>query len=87
MNKESVKQCLIRDKGFLRELYESNNSNKTKSLLNSASDIKLTTLIKFLHFLANGEIPIKKENFEAFFARTFVLKKFCSSCFCHCHAA
>ena len=65
MNKESVKQCLIRDKGFLRELYESNNSNKTKSLLNSASDIKLTTLIKFLHFLANGEIPIKKENFEA----------------------
>ena len=65
MNKESVKQCLVRDKAFLRELYQSNNPTKTKSLLNGASDIKLATLIKFLHFLANGEIKIKRENFEA----------------------
>ena len=46
MNKESVKQCLVRDKAFLRELYESNNPVKTKSVLNAASDIKLATLIK-----------------------------------------
>ena len=65
MNKESVKQCLVRDKAFLRELYESNNPVKTKSVLNAASDIKLATLIKFIHFLANGEVQIKRENFEA----------------------
>ena len=65
MNKESVKQCLIRDKAFLRELYTSNNPSKVKALLNAASDIKLATLIKFLHFLANGEIQIKRQNFEA----------------------
>ena len=65
MNKESVKQCLVRDKAFLRELYESNNPVKTKSVLNAASDIKLATLIKFIHFLANGEVRIKRENFEA----------------------
>jgi hypothetical protein len=26
--------------------------------------VKLNTLIRFLHFLSNGEIKIKKENFE-----------------------
>ena len=65
MNKETIKNCLVRDKAFLRELYESNNSLKTKKLLTSASDLKLNTVIKFLHFLSNGEIKIKKQNFDA----------------------
>ena len=65
MTPETVKQCLIRDKEFLRELYQSQSVYKTKTILNSASDVKLETVIKFLHFLANGEIPIKKENFDA----------------------
>ena len=65
MNPETVKQCLIRDKEFLRELYQSKSTYKTKTILNSSSDLKLETVIKFLHFLANGEIPIKKENFDA----------------------
>ena len=61
MNKENVKQCLQRDKEFLRELYLSDNLYKVKTILNSASDLKLNTLIKFLHFLSNGEIRIKKK--------------------------
>ena len=65
MNRENVKSCLVRDKAFLRELYESNNSQKIKRLLISASDLKLNTVIKFLHFLSNGEIKIKKQNFDA----------------------
>ena len=64
MNKENVKQCLQRDKEFLRELYLSDNLYKVKTILNGASDLKLNTLAKFLHFLSNGEIRIKKENFE-----------------------
>lgn len=64
MNKEIVKQCLVRDKGFLRELYESTNVPNTKRILNFASDSNLSTLLKFLHFLATGEIRIKRENFE-----------------------
>jgi hypothetical protein len=77
MNKDNVKQCLVRDKAFLRELYESNNSQQTKRILNFASDLKLNTVVKFLHFLANGEIKIKKENFEALvsFKRLGFLKK------------
>jgi hypothetical protein len=64
MNKEVVKQLLVRDKGFLRELYESQSPTNIKRLLNFASDSKLNTLLKFLHFLAIGEIRIKKANFE-----------------------
>ena len=72
-----MKQYLIRDKSFLQELYSSPNSLNTKRLLNFASDSKLTTVIKFLHFLANGEIPMKKENFDAIVAnkRLVFLKK------------
>ncbi len=64
MNKETMKSYLIRDKGFLKELYEGNDRVKNNKTLNSASDVKLNTLIRFLHFLSNGEIKIKKENFE-----------------------
>ena len=72
-----MKQYLIRDKSFLQELYSSPNSLNTKRLLNFASDSKLTTVIKILHFLANGEIPMKKENFDAIVAnkRLVFLKK------------
>jgi hypothetical protein len=77
MNKESVKQCLIRDKPFLRELYESHNSVNTKRIFQFGADLKLNTVIKFLHFLANGEIKIKKQNFDALISlkRLTFLKK------------
>ena len=64
MNKEVVKQNLVRDKAFLRELYESKSPLNVKQILNFASDTKLNTLLKFLHFLATGEIRIKKANFD-----------------------
>ena len=63
-----MKQYLIRDKSFLQELYSSPNPLNTKRLLNFASDSKLATVIKLLHFLANGEIPMKKSNFDAIVA-------------------
>jgi hypothetical protein len=64
MNKEQMKNLLIRDKAFLRFLYEGPNSLKNKRILNSASDAQLNTLIKYLHFVTTGQIKIKKENFE-----------------------
>ena len=64
MNKEQMKSYLIRDKGFLKELYEGQNSLKNKKVLQNADDSELNTLIKFLHFLSSGEIRMKKENFQ-----------------------
>lgn len=65
MNKEVFKAYLVRDKAFLRELYEGQSRLSNNRILFAASDTKLNTLIRFLHFLANGEIKMKKENFEA----------------------
>lgn len=64
MNREIMKSLLIRDKTFLRQLFEGPNPLKNLRILRGANDTQLDTLIKFLHFLTNGEIKIKKSNFE-----------------------
>lgn len=64
MNEEKLKPLLIRDKGFFRELYSGPNALKNKRILFSADDSKLNTLIKYLHFLTNGQIDIPEDQFE-----------------------
>ena len=59
-----MKSYLIRDKGFLKQLYEGNNPLKNKKVLQTAEDSELNTLIKFLHFLSNGAIKMKLQNFQ-----------------------
>lgn len=65
MSNEQFKAQLIRDKLFLKELYESNSLSKSKRILYFASDAEISTLLKYIHFVSNGEIKIKKANFEA----------------------
>ena len=65
MNKDQFKTYLQRDKTFLKELFESDSVVKSKRILTFATDAELNTLMKYLHFVSNGEIPIKKNNFEA----------------------
>lgn len=64
MDQDRFKQQLIRDKEWLRELYQSNSQPNTKRVLNNASDTKLDTLCKFIHLLSNGAIKISKDNFD-----------------------
>ena len=45
-------------------LYEGVDPFKNKKVIQTADDGELNTLIKFLHFLSNGEIVMKKANFE-----------------------
>lgn len=54
MNKDNLKLCLLRDKTFLKSLYEGPDSLKNVKILISAEDTQLNTLLKYLHFLANG---------------------------------
>ena len=75
MNRESFKPYLVRDKVFLNELYQSSSAPNSKRLLLFASDQKLDTLIKFLHFVANGEIKLKKEHFDVFSKSQVTLMK------------
>jgi thiaminase len=64
LNKDQFKSYLIRDKGFLKELYEGSNHLAKKHKLQTSEDSELNTLIKYLHFVANGEIKIKSSNFQ-----------------------
>ena len=65
MTNEQFKAQMIRDKQFLKELYESNSFSKSKRILYFASYAEIGTFMKYLHFVSNGEIKIKKSNFEA----------------------
>ena len=64
MNENVLKSLLLRDKQFLKELYESQSASHSKNILNFASDAKLNTLIKFLFMVSNGHIKIKREHFD-----------------------
>ena len=64
MNEENLKSLLIRDKQFLKSLFETSNVFKNKHLVNTADDAHLDTLIKYLHFVTNGKIFINRQNFE-----------------------
>lgn len=75
LSKEQMKSLLIRDKGFLKQLFEGDNIAKNKRLILYSNDLQLITLLKFLHFLATGQITIKKENFEKLTPRILKLIK------------
>jgi hypothetical protein len=64
LNKDQFKPLLIRDKGFLKELYEGSNHLTKKHRLQTSEDSELNTLLKYLHFVSNGEIKIKYSNFK-----------------------
>ena len=62
---QRFRNYLVRDKEWLEQLYTSTNTLQTKRLLNFATDTRLDTLIKYLHYLSSGAIKIKRANFEA----------------------
>lgn len=75
LTKEHMKDLLIRDKGFLKELFEGDNVARKRRMILYANELQLVTLLKFLHFLANGQITIKKTNFDKLSVRTINLIK------------
>jgi len=75
MNHNQMKSLLQRDKEFLKNLFKSDSIQKSRRLINFATDSEITTLMKYLHFISNGEIPIKKENFNALEKRHLQLIK------------
>lgn len=75
MKKETLKNCMVRDKAFLRDLYANNNPLKNRRVINGANDNQLNTLIAYLHYLVTGEIKINKTNFESIKGKISFLRK------------
>jgi len=63
INKSALRSSLLANKRFFAELYQSNRL-VSKKLLGGASEWQLKTLIKLLHMLAVGEVPIAYEKYE-----------------------
>jgi hypothetical protein len=60
-----VKDLLIRDKGFLKKLYDSENNVYKKRILLHADDKLLDSLLCYIHYVANAKIKIKQPHFQA----------------------
>lgn len=64
-DKQILKSLLIRDKAFIRSLYDGPNPLKNRRLLNGASESQLNTLIKFIYYVCNGQISIDALDFQS----------------------
>lgn len=58
-----LRSLMINHKGFLKNLYTGNSSINFKAIDN-ASDRQLNIVIRILHLIANGVIPIKAAQFK-----------------------
>jgi len=56
-----VRELLLRDKGFLLQLYK-NNTYQNKKLISGADEYHLDTLIKVCHLILNNEIPVFEDD-------------------------
>lgn len=64
MKHQTVRNYFLRDKTFLKELFENPNPLKNNRTLINATDSQLNTLLFYLHYLSIGDIKITKPNFE-----------------------
>lgn len=59
-----IRSLLLRDKRFLLDLFV-NNIYQNRKLILGASQSHLNTVLKILHLIANNQIRIDEEDFEA----------------------
>lgn len=62
-DKTFLRQLFLRHKLFLKNLYEGQALTNSNTL-SFASDTSLNVIIRVLHLIANGEIPMRKDDFE-----------------------
>ncbi len=59
----SLRECMLADKDFLKQLYSS-DSIKAKTILNFAKDSSLKTLVKVIHNVTTGKIELRSDIFD-----------------------
>lgn len=65
MHHSELRNLLLQNKQFLKDLYESEVKSNTKHLLLHSSNEQLNILLNILYYITQGEIPIKKHNYKA----------------------
>lgn len=64
MNRNDLKLLMVQKKEFLKNLFLTKSTKALKSILLSAHLEDLDLLLNILFFITQGDIPIKKVNFQ-----------------------
>jgi len=64
MNHSKLRELLIENKSFLKNLYKLSSLAQKKQFLLSSSEIEIDVLLQVLYAITQGEIPINKSNFK-----------------------
>jgi hypothetical protein len=63
-DQSKVRERLIAEKDFFEHLHTCRTPLEVRHLLNISSKNQLHLLARVIHFVASGEIPLKKEKYE-----------------------
>ena len=63
VDKNELRDLMLRDKDFLARLFTSDILSITKKLIVNAESSQLCLLIQILHYLASGSIPKRKTDY------------------------
>ena len=64
MVSDTFKQQFKDHKGILYALHNAETRHRRQNILNKANKIELEIVIKTLHYICTGEIPISKSNYQ-----------------------
>ncbi len=64
MNHLELRQSILQNKHFLKAIFESQSNKTTKTLLLNSNKEEIDTLLQILFSITQGDIPIKRKNFE-----------------------
>ena len=65
LDKDDLRDLMLREKDFLAELFQSNSVLFTKKQIVNSETRHLTVLIQILHYIANGSIPLRKKDYAS----------------------
>ena len=63
-SKIALRNLMLQEKKFLSQIYTEKTPETAKKLIANANANELNVLIKICLFIAKGEIPLKRKNFE-----------------------
>ena len=79
IDKSALRDLMLRNKDFLARLYTSDSPLYTKKVIVNAETEQLHITIQILHYLANGEIPMRIKDYKSVCVKKkhgFIFKSF-----------
>ena len=78
LDKNALRDLMLRNKNFLAKLFTSNSPSFTRKQIVNAESEQLRLLIQILHYLTSGSIPLRTKDYKSFCKKKhgFIFKLF-----------